>query len=207
MTVHRASLLRELIAPLPKESLHPKKKLTAIIPNGSGVEIAFGDGMVYYFDVVIGADGIFSTVREHVLRGVNADEHSSASPAGFWDCRNVVPFEKAKATLGEKYFDVDRQYDWVGDGAFILHDVLEDRTMVQCVISGVEKDASKDRDRRRPLTRESLTSSLSSWLGGPIADGMIKVCASSSVLLIENCRSISSRKIDSFRSSSATNLI
>lgn len=176
MIVHRASLLRELIAPLPKESLHPNKKLTAINPNESGVEVAFQDGTVYHFDAVIGADGIFSTVREHVLRGVGADEQSSASPAGFWDCRNVVPFEKAKAALGEEYFDVDRQYDWVGDGAFILHDVLEDRTMVQCVISGVEKDASKDRDRRRPLTREALAASLSSWLGGPIADGMISVC-------------------------------
>lgn len=176
MVVHRASLLRELIAHLPEESLHPNKQLAAINPSESGVEITFQDGSVYHFDAVIGADGIFSTVREHVLHGIGADEEHSPSPAGFWDCRNVVLFDEAKAILGEKYFDVDRQYDWVGDGAFIMHDVLEDRTMVQCVISGVEKDASKNRDRKRQLTQESLKSSLSSWLDGPIADGMINVC-------------------------------
>ncbi|KAI1403530.1 salicylate hydroxylase [Hypoxylon fuscum] len=157
IVVHRASLLRELLAPLPKETLHPNKKLTAINPNESGVEITFYDDTVYQFDAVIGTD---------------AGEHS-VSLAGLWDCRNVVPFEKAKVILGEKYFDVDRQYGWVGDGAFLLHDVLENRTMVQCIIAVVEKDTSKGRDRKRPLTREILTKSLSNCLGGPIADGMI----------------------------------
>ncbi|KAI1480915.1 salicylate hydroxylase [Daldinia eschscholtzii] len=175
VNVHRASLLRELLAPLPKEGLHPNKKLTTINPKESEVEITFQDGTVYQFDAVIGADGIFSTVREHVLHGVATDEQLHPSPAGFWDCRNVVPFEKAKETLGEKYFEVDRQHSWVGEGAFIMHDVLENRTMVQCVISGIEKDPSASRDRKRPLTREMLRDSLSSWLGGPIADGMISL--------------------------------
>ncbi|KAK6956724.1 hypothetical protein Daesc_002004 [Daldinia eschscholtzii] len=175
VNVHRASLLRELLAPLPKEGLHPNKKLTTINPKESEVEITFQDGTVYQFDAVIGADGIFSTVREHVLQGVATDEQLHPSPAGFWDCRNVVPFEKAKGTLGEKYFEVDRQHSWVGEGAFIMHDVLENRTMVQCVISGIEKDPSASRDRKRPLTREILRDSLSSWLGGPIADGMINL--------------------------------
>ncbi|KAI1213245.1 salicylate hydroxylase [Annulohypoxylon truncatum] len=175
MNVHRASLLRELLAPLPIEALHPNKKLITINANGSGVGITFQDGTVFQFDAVIGADGIFSTVREHVLQSVAATEQSSPLPAGFWDCRNVVPFEKAKATLGEKYFDVDRQYGWVGDGAFIMHDVLENRTMVQCVVSSIEKDSSTSRDRKRPLTREILTETLGSWMGGPIADGMISL--------------------------------
>lgn len=92
MNVHRASLLRKLLTPLPKEALHPNKKLTTINPNESGVEISFQDDTVHQFDAVIGADGIFSTVREHVLQGVVADEQHYALPAGFWDCRNVVPF-------------------------------------------------------------------------------------------------------------------
>lgn len=84
-----------------------------------------------------------------------------------------MPFEKAKATLGEDYFDVDRKYSWAGDGAFIMHDVLENRTMVQCIIAAVEKDPPKD--RKRVLTREVLMNTLSSWLDGPIAKGMIDV--------------------------------
>ncbi|KAI8954474.1 salicylate hydroxylase [Xylaria longipes] len=173
-TVHRASFLRELLAPLPKEALHPNKKLVTIKAHDGGVELSFQDETVFQFEAVIGADGIFSSVREHVLGGRVAAKAHSATPAYFWDCRNVVPFDKAKAILGDEKFKLDRQYSWVGDGAFLMHDVLESGTMVQCVISGVEKDPAIDpNERKRSLTRESLEESLRSWLGGPIADGMI----------------------------------
>ncbi|KAI1284787.1 salicylate hydroxylase [Xylaria sp. FL0933] len=176
--VHRASLLRELLAPLPKESLHPNKKLVAIKAHDGGVELTFQDETTYQFEAVIGADGIFSSVRDHVLRGREAAKAHSASPAHFWDCRNVVPLDKAKTLLGDEYFELDRQWGWVGDGAFLMHDVLENGTMVQCVISGVEKDPAIDpKERKRALTRDGLRESLRSWLGGPIADGMIEhVC-------------------------------
>ncbi|KAI1084242.1 salicylate hydroxylase [Whalleya microplaca] len=178
LNVHRASLLRELLAPLPKEILHSNKRLTAIDhqnpdSKSTGLELTFQDGTVLHFDAVVGADGIFSFVRQHVLHDAPAPEQYSAVPAGFWDCRNVVPFSKAKETLGNKFFELDRQYDWVGDGAFIMHDVLENRSVVQCVVSGIEKDPPHTKDRKRPLTREILMDSLSNWLGGPIADRMI----------------------------------
>ncbi|KAI0179362.1 salicylate hydroxylase [Hypoxylon sp. FL1284] len=170
LVIHRASLLRELLHPLPKDILHTSKTLASITPTQDGVRIEFEDGTQAQFDAVIGADGIFGKVRQHVL-GEAAELHS-ASPAGFWDSRNLVPYEKAKAALGAEYFEHDRQFGWVGDGAFIMHDILEDRKTVQCVISAVEKSPSKT-DRKHSLTRESLTETLSSWLDGPIAKGMI----------------------------------
>ncbi|KAI0805798.1 salicylate hydroxylase [Xylaria sp. FL0064] len=150
--VHRASLLCELLAPLPKESLHPNKKLVAIRAHDGEAELIFQDETTYQFEAVIGADGIFSSVREH-----------------------------AKAILGDEYFKLDHQWGWVGDGAFLMHDVLENGTMVQCVISGVEKDPAIDpKERKRSLTREGLRESLHSWLGGPIADGMIELAVDQS---------------------------
>ncbi|KAI0427085.1 salicylate hydroxylase [Xylaria sp. FL1042] len=167
---------RELLAPLPQESLHPNKKLLAIKAHDGGVELTFQDKTTYQFEAVIGADGIFSSVREHVLGGGEAAKSHSASPAHSWDCRNVVPLDKAKAILGDEYLKLDRQWGWVGDGAFLMHDVLENRTMVQCVISGVEKDPTIDpKERKHSLTREGLKESLQSWLGGPVADGMIEL--------------------------------
>ncbi|KAK3989418.1 hypothetical protein QBC44DRAFT_350634 [Cladorrhinum sp. PSN332] len=170
--IHRASLLRELLAPLPESILHPSKKLANIAENEDGtLSVSFEDGTTSNLDAVIGADGIFSSVRAHVL-GDSAAEHA-ASPAGFWDCRVMVPYEKAKATLGAQYFDQDRQYGWIGDQAFVMHDIAESRTMVQCVISAVEKESPKD--RKRKLTREYLGEILKDWIAGPIGDGAIQL--------------------------------
>ncbi|KAI2616245.1 FAD/NAD(P)-binding domain-containing protein [Hypoxylon sp. NC1633] len=169
LVIHRASLLRELLVSIPQELLHTNKKLTAIRSTTECVQISFEDGSTSAFDAVIGADGVFSNVRKYVLGDGAADE--TASPAGFWDSRILIPYEKAKSRLGAEYFEMDRQYGWMGDGAFIMHDVLEDRKMVQCVISAVETDPPKD--RKRLLTREHLSQTLSSWLSGPIAEGVI----------------------------------
>ncbi|KAI2622414.1 salicylate hydroxylase [Hypoxylon sp. NC1633] len=173
MIVHRASLLSELVGQLPKTVLHANKKLAAINlkSDTAAMEVVFEDGTVADFDAVIGADGVFGRVRSFVL-GSDAARYD-ASPAGFWDCRTLVPFEKAKAVLGSELFEVDRQYGWAGDGGYILHDVLDNRTTVHCVISAVEP--SPTRDRKRPLNREILTQTLNKWLDGPIAKGMIEL--------------------------------
>ncbi|KAH8657989.1 salicylate hydroxylase [Xylariales sp. PMI_506] len=167
VAVHRASLLRELLAPLPEDRLRPNKKLSSIKESEGKLEVTFQDGESAQFHAVIGADGIFSTVRRHVLQ--EAADECGPSPAGFWDCRVLVPFEKAKAALGEEYFEQDRQYGWLGDGGFIMHDVLDNRESVQCVISALEKDPPKD--RKRPLTRELLDDTLKNWANCPVSAG------------------------------------
>lgn len=177
--VHRASLLRELRAPLPPDRLHASKALAEITPGpeddgGGGIKVTFRDGQEETFAAVIGADGIFGAVRRHVLGEAAADaDLEGPSPAGFWDCRNLVPFDKARDALGAEYFEQDRQYGWAGNGAFVMHDVLENRTKVQCVISAVEKDHPAD--RKRPLTRDFLEETLRDWLDGPIGKGIIEV--------------------------------
>ena len=151
------------------------KKLVNIAPIdavlGGGVELHFQDGSIECADALIGADGIFGYVRKYVL-GV---DHAATEPvfAGWWDCRNLVPFEKAREKLGDKYFMENRQYGWMGDGGFIMHDVLDNGKTVQCV--GACREDVTLNERKIELGREKLEKSFASWLDGPIAKGMIDV--------------------------------
>ncbi|KAI1348436.1 FAD/NAD(P)-binding domain-containing protein [Xylaria sp. FL0043] len=168
LTMNRAPLLQTLLSLLPKEMLHAGKRLKSLEQIDSGVRATFEDGTDEHFDALIGADGIFSSVRDHLLGG---KEHA-ASPAGWWDCRHLVPFEKARKALGEESFKVDRQYAWLGDGAAMLHGFVENKTMVQCIIAVIDKSFSAD--RKREVTTKSLTDALpTSWYEGPVAKGMV----------------------------------
>lgn len=169
LIVSRASLLRELLRPLPQEALHADKPVDSVQETPDGVNITFRDGQTGTFDGLMGADGIFGTVRQYV---VEKDE-STATSTGFWDCRNVIPFEQAVAAFGHEYFKVDREYGWVGDGTFFLHNVIENRTMVQCLMSGVEKEPPSS--RVQVLTREILEEKLQGSLDSPMTKKMVDV--------------------------------
>ncbi|KAI0970623.1 salicylate hydroxylase [Xylaria arbuscula] len=175
VSVHRAAVLHQLIAPLPKERLHTSKKLVSLqtIPDCQSIEATFEDGESATFDAVIGADGIWSTVRQYVLADAAA-EHAPTN-AGWWDCRCLVPYEKAKAVLGDEFFKGDNTaHGWAGDGGFMMHVLLENRTLVMCVASVLEQDPPKDA-KKRPLTEDLLTDAFATWTDGPIAKGVIKL--------------------------------
>jgi salicylate hydroxylase len=172
LAMNRAPLLRVLIALLPGDILHAGKKLTSLKQTPSGVEIAFADGTAARFDAVIGADGIFSTVRNHVLQE-SATKHA-ASSAGWWDCRNLVPAEKARAVLGEEPFEVDREYFWAKDGAFMMHALVGNGSMVECIITVSEMEPLSD----QLVTKSSLeTAFASAWLDKPATKEMIEARA------------------------------
>jgi salicylate hydroxylase len=172
LAMNRAPLLSALLESLPAEALHTNQKLTSLEESSSGVRVTFEDGSSRLFDAVIGADGLYSSVRRFI-HGAEAEQHA-ASPAGWWDCRNLVPINKAKAMLGELSFEVDREYCWVGDGAFIMHAVVESGTMVQCVIAVVETNHAQH--RKRPISRETFRDVFGKgWQGLQVAKGMIEV--------------------------------
>lgn len=173
IVVHRASLLRELLAPLPSSILHPNKKLSKIEPEGDAVQLTFEDGHTETFDAVIGADGIFSFVRKHVL-GSDTDK---PTPAGFWNCITVVPMDLAREKLGDKPFEKHMQWARGGGGAFTMTDVVENGTMVQIVMAHVETEHPDD--RKQAMSRDDLQDAFKEWLSDSFAHGMIDVRPSS----------------------------
>lgn len=140
--VHRVDLLKALLADIPEDRIHASKKLHKI-DQGDSLTLYFTDGTTHECDILIGADGIHSTVRKFVL----GEDDPAASPqnSGAWLIMTLQPFDKAQASLGKELVDLEdaREYGWAGRAAFLMHDILSGGELVQFVI------ASHDRDTER----------------------------------------------------------
>lgn len=146
--VHRAALLRELLAEIPPERLHSSKKLKTIEKKGSEgpVLLQFTDGTTHECDILVGADGIHSTVRKFVL----GEEDPAASPrnTGAWTVMALKPAAQAKASFGDGPLEEAREYSWVGDGAFLMHNMFNKGQVVQ-LIAAVHEAGAEGSDRWR----------------------------------------------------------
>lgn len=67
VTVHRGDLHALQIEALAPNTLHFGKRLSGIREDEAGVELSFADGTTYRADIVVGADGINSRIREELL--------------------------------------------------------------------------------------------------------------------------------------------
>ena len=68
LTVHRADLHRCLVAALPSGTVRLGSRLTGLTERPDRVDLTFAGGPTAYADVVVGADGIHSVVRERLVR-------------------------------------------------------------------------------------------------------------------------------------------
>lgn len=75
VTVHRGDLQAMQMTSLESGSVHFNKCLSSVEDSGSDVVLRFQDGSEERADIVIGADGINSKLREHLL-GVEAPTYS-----------------------------------------------------------------------------------------------------------------------------------
>ena len=67
LCMHRADLHDALASVVPQEIVHLGKKLVGLSQAGGQVTLAFADGSKEKADLVIGADGVHSTVRDILL--------------------------------------------------------------------------------------------------------------------------------------------
>ncbi len=66
LAMHRGDLHAALADLVPAEHIHLGRKLRSIEQDGSQVSLSFEDGERVQADVVIGADGVHSLIRDHV---------------------------------------------------------------------------------------------------------------------------------------------
>jgi salicylate hydroxylase len=169
--VHRPALLHELLEPISKDRLHAGKKLAAIEEHGKRLLLKFEDGSHAQADALIGADGIYGSVRAHVL---NADHEAVTPVAAAWaGAMNMVSYAKAEEKLGAEILNENRQFGWVSDGGIFIHDSLMGGKMVQCIGTSVNRDTSGA--KRISIDRDYMEKAFASCKDEHVATGMIDV--------------------------------
>jgi salicylate hydroxylase len=109
-TSHRADVLSILIDALPGERIHAGHRLAALSDRGDRVELEFANGARASADLVVGADGIHSTVRG-ILFGPEKPRYT-----GCVAYRGLVPTER----LTHLNLPIESQL-WLGPGAHFVH--------------------------------------------------------------------------------------
>ncbi|KAG0366596.1 hypothetical protein BC939DRAFT_482450 [Gamsiella multidivaricata] len=69
----RPKLHELLLSRVPKERIHLSKKVMSIIQNKDGVMIRCSDGTTYHGDILVGADGAYSGVRQSLYKTLQAE--------------------------------------------------------------------------------------------------------------------------------------
>jgi len=110
LTVHRADLLSVIASGFAAERVRLGHRLVGLADKGDRVEVWFDNGVRVTADVVIGADGINSTVRAALL-GVEAPRF-----AGCVAYRGLVPTDR----IADLRLELGSQ-SWVGPGGHLVH--------------------------------------------------------------------------------------
>ncbi|MEW1871790.1 FAD-dependent monooxygenase [Streptomyces caelestis] len=156
LTIHRAHLHEALLSLTGRDRLRLGERLRTAeeTADGTGVRLAFDDGTVREADVVIGADGIHSTVRE-TLR-TDAPVFS-----GLGIYRGLVPADALPAGARERLVRL-----WLGPGGhFVCYPVASGAYLSYAATVPLTTDAPPRESWSRPGDPDALRAVFGGWTG------------------------------------------
>jgi salicylate hydroxylase len=121
-TVHRADLQVAIGSAVPPDAVRLGKRCTSVTVHGDTSVLGFADGTRTEADVVIGADGVHSTVRGAVT------EPAPAAYPGICAFRAIVPADRAPEFARRR-----AQTLWLGPGHHLVHYPISGETAVNLV--------------------------------------------------------------------------
>jgi len=127
VTIHRGDFHKLLTDALPAGAIAFDKRLTDVADDGDQVQLSFGDGSQASADIVIGADGVNSVIREALL-GFEAPTYS-----GYIGHRAIFPAERLKGPG----FEFEPCVKWWSDDRHMMVYFLDDRQEELYYVTGV----------------------------------------------------------------------
>ena len=121
--IHRADLLNVLLGVVPREIIKLGRACTGVEQDEGVARLTFADGTTAEADVVIGADGIHSVVRDAVVV-----DSAPTTFSGLCAWRCLVPAQQAPLFALRP-----AQTLWVGPGRHVAHYPIRGRTWVNAV--------------------------------------------------------------------------
>ncbi|MFG6138552.1 salicylate 1-monooxygenase [Halomonas sp. B23F22_10] len=146
-SVHRADFLDAIVAHLPEGIAHFGKRCQEVTQDAEGVSVRFEDGSTFLGDILIGYDGIKSSVREHVLP---VEEFGAFAPrwSGTQAYRGLVPVERLRQVMREAGVDerlavVPQMY--LGEDRHLLTFPVKQATLINVVAFVTDRSSPEPR--------------------------------------------------------------
>lgn len=153
-TVYRADLHKVLVDAVRREdpgAIHVNAAVVDVFQDGDGVTAKLLDGSSLKADVLVGADGVHSIVRDRVI----ATDKPTFSGCVAW--RGVIPAERLPAHLREPV-----GVNWMGPGSHVVHYPLRRGELVNFV-GILEKDAWVEESWNTSGTVEQCLADFEGW--------------------------------------------
>lgn len=85
--------------------------------------------------------------------------------SGCWAIMALKPYAEAQASIGKGPINIEdaQEYGWIGDGTFLMHNLLSEGQLVQFVVAAYEHEAVGSERWQRTASADELRRLFQDW--------------------------------------------